>query len=351
MQSTVFRLQDLILLLAVFTSILFGILFPQACPVFRPMPLYCLMILFFLSYLPIKMDVFLANIASSAKSIATLSFLKLVLLPVAVFYLVHWSLPNYAAAAFLLAAISTGVTAPFIAGLVGANSGLVLSVVVATSLLVPFTMPVLTKILLSRSSGISLGEMVKTLVLIVFIPVLFAELVEKEVAGVRRRDHEGPVSGLRGPVCPDQPRGVLPVWGILLPGSFRSAGCGPIRRFPGACLFPRRGPGYEGKASRGPTCRGRDLWKYQQRNDPCFRLPFFRAHRDDRSGHVQYPVFRIDHSHADIPGLAVEAHRKRSRARSPAVTGKAKKILHHAWPRKVAASDNLLDIPPLFYKS
>jgi BASS family bile acid:Na+ symporter len=160
------------------------------------MPLYCLMILFFLSYLPIKMDVFLANIASSVKSIATLSFLKLVLLPVAVFYLVHWSLPNYAAAAFLLAAISTGVTAPFIAGLVGANSGLVLSVVVATSLLVPFTMPVLTKILLSRSSGISLGEMVKTLVLIVFIPVLFAELVRKKspgfVAGIMKAQY--PVS-------------------------------------------------------------------------------------------------------------------------------------------------------------
>lgn len=51
-----FRLNDLILLLVIFSSMLVGILFPEPASVFQPYPLYLMMFLLFLSFLPIELD-------------------------------------------------------------------------------------------------------------------------------------------------------------------------------------------------------------------------------------------------------------------------------------------------------
>ena len=69
----------------------------------------------------------------------------------------------------LLSGISTGVVAPFISGLLGASTLLVLMMVVVSSLLSPFSHPALVSLLVGRTIEISFLFMVKILAMVVFL--------------------------------------------------------------------------------------------------------------------------------------------------------------------------------------
>jgi BASS family bile acid:Na+ symporter len=174
-----FRIQDLILLLVIFVSILTGVLLPQIGSLFQPFVLYLMMLLLFLSFLAIKMDTVYLALKNAAGTIALLAVVKTIVLPIGVYFLFKILCPSYALAALLLSGISTGVVAPFIANVVKANSPLVLVVVVITSLLAPFTLPAIIKLLLARSVDISLFAMIRTLCLVVFIPIFAVETLRR----------------------------------------------------------------------------------------------------------------------------------------------------------------------------
>jgi len=146
-----FRIQDLILLLVIFVSILTGVLLPRIGSLFQPFVLYLMMLLLFLSFLTIKMDTIYLALKNAVGTIALLAILKTIVLPIGVYFLFRALCPSYALAALLLSGISTGVVAPFIANVVKANSPLVLVMVIITSLLAPFTLPAIIKILLART--------------------------------------------------------------------------------------------------------------------------------------------------------------------------------------------------------
>ena len=173
------RRNDYILLLVVLLSMAGGILFPGAGSVFQAFPLYCLMILLFLSFLSIDMDTLITTLKDTFPTIFCLTFLKIVLLPLVIYGIFTVVAPAYATAALLLSGVSTGVVAPFIANLVGANGALVMVVVVVTSLLIPFTLPALINILLHRTVDISFAAMVRLLAFVVFLPFLAAEVLRK----------------------------------------------------------------------------------------------------------------------------------------------------------------------------
>jgi len=173
------RLHDILLLLVVLLSMAGGILFPRFGFYFREFPLYCLMILLFLSFLSIELKTLWSTLKNAFPMIICLTFLKIVLLPLVIYGIFRVAAPSYAVAALLLSGVSTGVVAPFIANLVGANGALVMVMVVVTSLLIPFTLPALINLLLGRAVDISLPAMVRMLALIVFLPFLAAESLRR----------------------------------------------------------------------------------------------------------------------------------------------------------------------------
>jgi BASS family bile acid:Na+ symporter len=181
------RLNDLILLLVLFSSMMAGILAPDFGELFQPFPLYLMMLLLFVSLLPIRMEDIWEAVRSGWRGIFLLASVKIVLLPVAVFYLFRWLFPDYALGALLLTGISTGVVAPFISGLVGANSARVLVLVVVTSPLVPFTLPLLVKLLSEQAMTLSLAAMIRMLALVVFVPVAAVELLRRTLPGFLRK--------------------------------------------------------------------------------------------------------------------------------------------------------------------
>ncbi|RLB13233.1 MAG: bile acid:sodium symporter [Deltaproteobacteria bacterium] len=182
-----FRLNDLLLLIVVFSSMIAGILFPSLGRYFQAYPLYCMMFLLFLSFLSLELRDIGKTLRKQLPLAVWLAFFKLAALPVVVYFVFKLTYPRFAPAALLLASVSTGVVAPFIATLVRSNGPLVLLMVVMTSLLVPFTLPFLVKLFLGRSLDISLLAMMKVLSLIVFVPVLAVEGCRKWLPGALSR--------------------------------------------------------------------------------------------------------------------------------------------------------------------
>lgn len=176
MQQT-FRANDIILIVVVIFSMAAAVIFPDFGSRFQAFPFYCLMLNFFLSYLAIDLRAVWKALKGHAVQITTLTFLKLVVLPVAVYFIFYFIAPKYALAAMLLSGVSSGVVSPMISNMVGGNSALVLIVVVITSALAPFTLPWLVEIFFARQVAISFMAMLKMLATAVFIPIITVEMI------------------------------------------------------------------------------------------------------------------------------------------------------------------------------
>ena len=181
-----FRMQDIILLCVVFASFVVGILFPRTGELFQPFILFFLMAVLFLSFLTIRIEDIRRLFRNQSGAVLWLSFLKLVALPLGVYFLFRCFLPTYAPAALLLAGVSTGVIAPFISTLVSANAALVLVIVVITSIFLPFTLPVIAKIVLGKTLAISLPFMIRMLSLVIFVPIAAVWAVQRFIPGAVR---------------------------------------------------------------------------------------------------------------------------------------------------------------------
>jgi BASS family bile acid:Na+ symporter len=191
-----FRIKDLILLLVIYSSFLAGIFFPKASEMFQPFPLYCMMSLLFLSFLSISLGEIWQTIRSRGLVIGYFLFIKMIFLPVVVFLLFKALWPAYRLSALLLTGISTGVVAPFISGILQSNTPLVLVIVVCSSLLVPFSLPLMVDLLCSRSMDLSVWSMMRLLLMVVFVPVLLAQVIRKFSMGAAEflRRQQFPIS-------------------------------------------------------------------------------------------------------------------------------------------------------------
>lgn len=173
------RTQDLILLVVCFSTIAVGVLFPRFGNLFSAAPLYCMMALVFLSFLSIPVQSIWRVARSSRLLVGLLLLVKLVLIPVAVYFLFASWLPAYAVAALLVSGSSTGVVTPFFSELVLANTSLVTVSMFTGSLLVPLTLPALVKILAGHALHIRFVTMFNILATVVLIPFVLAEIVKR----------------------------------------------------------------------------------------------------------------------------------------------------------------------------
>ncbi len=174
-----FRPRDVILLAVVFSSMAAGICCPQVFAFLQPYPLLCLMILFFMSFLSIRLEEVWEALRRASLSILSLVVLKMAILPVILYGLFRFVMPEYAVAALLLTAVSTGVVAPFMSNLVGGNSARVLVVTVITSVLVPFSLPAVVELVLSQSVNLSFWDMLRVLALAIFVPIAAVQILRR----------------------------------------------------------------------------------------------------------------------------------------------------------------------------
>jgi BASS family bile acid:Na+ symporter len=182
-----FRLRDLILLVVIFSSMAAGVMFPRFGAAFQFLPLYSMMTLLFLSFLSIKVAAIWDTIKGAPLVIVCFLFIRMILLPVSVSLVFQVLWPAFSLSALLLSGISTGVVAPFISNLLRANTAAVLVMVVASSLLVPFTLPALVDLFFAQSMELSLFPMMRLLFVVIFIPMAAAEGLKRVSAGAAEK--------------------------------------------------------------------------------------------------------------------------------------------------------------------
>jgi len=174
-----YSLNDLMLLVIVFSSMAAGIFFPRFCASFRPFPLYLMMLLLFFSFISIRVGDIKKTMREHPAMVLSLFLLKIFVLPAGVYFLLKFIYPDYAVAGLLITGISTGVVAPFMSNILGANSPLVLVMVVITSVAVPFSLPGLVRLLAGQELKIPLFDMIRMLGMVIFVPFAAAEILRK----------------------------------------------------------------------------------------------------------------------------------------------------------------------------
>jgi predicted Na+-dependent transporter len=175
--QTPFSLNDIVLIIVVISSMSVAVIFPDFGARFKILPVYCLMINFFLSYLSIDLESVWKALKGHSGQILAFTVMKLAVLPVIIYFIFYFVAPDYALAALLLTGVSTGVVSPMISNMVKGNSSLVLVVVVITSALAPFTLPALIKIVAAKEAAISFAAMLKMLTVVIFIPIIAVEII------------------------------------------------------------------------------------------------------------------------------------------------------------------------------
>ncbi len=176
-----FSLRDFLLLAVSFGSLVTGVFAPELCAPLQPYPVVFMMLLLFLSFLSVRISQIWDTARQFPLRIAGFLAFRMILFPVAVALLFRLIWPAYSLSALLLAGISTGAVAPFFANLLQANLALVLVMVVASSLLVPFTLPPLVAFLFGHSMEIPLLDMMRLLIMVVFLPLAAAEALKATV--------------------------------------------------------------------------------------------------------------------------------------------------------------------------
>ena len=91
--QTPFRAQDVILVIVVISSMAAAIVFPDIAAYFDALPFYCLMVNFFLSYLSIDLEDVRLALKGHGTQILGITLIKLVLLPVLLYFLFYFLAP------------------------------------------------------------------------------------------------------------------------------------------------------------------------------------------------------------------------------------------------------------------
>ncbi|HVX02517.1 MAG TPA: arsenic resistance protein, partial [Nitrososphaera sp.] len=118
-----------------------------------------------------------------------LAVVKLVVLPVGMYALAYTLYRPLALPVLLVSGMSTGLGAPFVANIAGARLPLVVGMIVATSLSVPFVLPSLTYALVGSEFSLPIANMILLLALALFIPLVAGWLVKKKARRVSEFAH------------------------------------------------------------------------------------------------------------------------------------------------------------------
>jgi BASS family bile acid:Na+ symporter len=179
--------KDIILLLAVFCSMAAGLLWPESAGRLSPYLNVLLMILLFLAFLKVNLKEILGELQLHFKEFLLLTALKLFLLPGLVYLLSCHFFPEYALGLLLLAGVSTGVSAPFFAALVGAHIPLVLLLTVTSSILLPLSLPFMARLLARQTLVVDPVHLSLLIGAVIFIPLVAANLIQRLLPGLTRR--------------------------------------------------------------------------------------------------------------------------------------------------------------------
>ena len=168
----------LVLAISILISTILGILFPSTGELFSPYILIVLGLLLFLNLIQLDFQD-LVSIFRKPKFLLILSVLKVIIIPVTMYFVTNLISPKYALSVLLLSGISTGLGAPFVSNYVGGKLSIIVGTVIVTSLVVPFILPTLVYILYNTEFSIPVFDMILLLTISLVVPLVGSGTIKK----------------------------------------------------------------------------------------------------------------------------------------------------------------------------
>jgi len=168
----------IILAISILISTICGILFPSTGELFSPYLLVILGLLLFLNLIQLDFQDLISTF-QRPKFLLILSIVKVIILPVTMYFVTNQIFPKYALSVLLLSGISTGLGAPFVTNYVGGRLSTIVGIVIITSLMVPFILPTLVYVLYNTEFSIPLFDMILLLVISLLVPLLGSGIIKK----------------------------------------------------------------------------------------------------------------------------------------------------------------------------
>jgi BASS family bile acid:Na+ symporter len=162
-----------------------GVLFPSAGLIVEPYLLVWLGALLFLNLIRLNSSD-LVSTFTKPRQLVGLSIIKLVVLPVAMYSISYLIYRPFALPVLLLSGISTGLGAPFVVNMIGGRMPLVVGMIIATSLAVPFVLPSMVYTLQGSQFEIPVLEMMVLLVAALFTPLAAGWFTKRYFSGVSK---------------------------------------------------------------------------------------------------------------------------------------------------------------------
>jgi len=163
-----------------------GLMWPGMSRIISPHIAYAMMLLLFFSFLKISPADVQRPLKDNPGRLSLLAAIKLILMPLAAYFLTRWIAPEYTLAMILLAGASTGVTAPFFIGVTGGNAALVLVLALFTSFIMPLSLPLMVRLTAGQSIQFDLVATAGFLAVIIFTPLIAAAVLKRFAPGCRR---------------------------------------------------------------------------------------------------------------------------------------------------------------------
>jgi bile acid:Na+ symporter, BASS family len=169
-QEKPMRIRDMMLLAVSLGGLAAGVLWPEFGLLITPWTVQLLMGQLFFSFLGVDFQALARLGRHDLLETGAVSTFKLFVLPVAMWAICTWLAPQWALSVLLLSGASTGVSAPFVATLLGVSPNRVLLTSVLTSSLVPITLPALISLLMGQHLEIPFSHMARLLAVIMLPP-------------------------------------------------------------------------------------------------------------------------------------------------------------------------------------
>ena len=178
------KLKDYILIAVLYGSILAGVLYPEQSAFVSGFIKYPLMIMLFLSFIKISPADVGQALVSNWTGLIWGTLLRLVIAPALAYWVTLLLYPPLALPMLLLAGASTGVSSPFFISLCKGNISYCLVMAVATSILLPLSLPVMVKVLADTTLDYDLTSMALFLGMIIFVPLVVAFILRGLAPGL-----------------------------------------------------------------------------------------------------------------------------------------------------------------------
>lgn len=166
--------KDYILIAVLYGSLLAGIFLPGPSAAVSGTIKYLMMVMLFLAFVKISPADVGRALRSNWRGMTWGTLLRLVVAPAGAYWVTRAMYPPLAFPMLLLAGAATGVSAPFFTALCRGNISYCLVMTIATSLMLPITLPAMVKVLAHATLGYDLTAMALFLAMIIFLPLLAA---------------------------------------------------------------------------------------------------------------------------------------------------------------------------------